>query len=170
MLGWTLTIALALVAIGVFALGVGPRFLPYRAYAIHSGSMSPALPIGAEVVLRPAQAEDLAIGDVIAFHKPGRVNDVITHRIVGIETVRGEQRFVTKGDANPVPDAWRIRVRGSGWREVAAIPYAGYVVQALRSPLARLALLALLVLWFGVAGLRRIWVDPADQADLSAER
>ena len=169
-LGWVVTLLLAVVAIGVLALGVGPRFLPYRAYAIQTGSMSPALPIGAEAILRPARADDLAVGDVIAFHKPGNLTEVITHRIVRVETVHGERRFVTKGDANSVPDAWRIRVQGSGWREVASIPYAGYVVEALRSPLPRLAVIALLVLWFGITGLRRIWATPSKRTDLSVER
>ena len=169
-LGWMLTVALALVAIGVFALGVGPRFLPYRAYAIQSGSMSPTIPIGAEVISTPVRAEDLEIGDVIAFHKPGNVHEMVTHRIVAIETVRGERRFVTKGDANAVPDSWRVRVRGSGSREVVSIPYAGYVVEALRSHVAQLILLIILVIWFGAAGFRRIWATGRDEADLSASR
>lgn len=156
-IGWLVTIVLGVLAFGVIALGVGPHFLPYRAYAIHSGSMAPALSVGSEAILRPADAADLRPGDVIAFHKPNGGEEMVTHRIVRVETVRGDRRFVTKGDANDVPDAWRVRGTGSGWRVVATMPYAGYVVQVLRAPLPRLIVLALVLFWIGSAGLRRIW-------------
>jgi hypothetical protein len=38
--------AVALAALVVLVLAVGPSCLPYRAYTIESGSMTPTLPIG----------------------------------------------------------------------------------------------------------------------------
>ena len=160
--GWLLTVGLVAIALGVFALGVGPRFLPYRAYAIQTGSMSPALPVGSEAILRPARARDLRPGDVIAFHKPSGSGELVTHRILSVERYRGERVFVTKGDANAVPDAWRVRAEGAGWRVVASVPYAGYVVESLRSPIPRLLALALVLFWIGSAAMRRIWSSGAD--------
>ncbi len=158
---WLFTASLAAVALGVFALGVGPRLLPYRAYAIHTGSMAPALPVGSEAILRPVAAIDLRPGDVIAFHKPSGGAEMVTHRIFRVETVRGERRFVTKGDANDVPDAWRVPAEGAGWRVVASVPYAGYVVQSLRTPIPRLLVIAVVLVWFGGVAIRRIWSRPA---------
>jgi signal peptidase I len=163
--GWLLTAALVVVALGVFALGVGPRFLPYRAYAIKTGSMSPALPVGSEAILRPADAGGLGRGDVIAFHKPNGGTAMVTHRIVRVERLHGRRVFVTKGDANAVPDAWRVRAEGHGWRVVASVPDAGYVVEAFRAPLWRMVALALVLASIGLGVLRRIWARPAIPRD-----
>jgi hypothetical protein len=59
-----------------------------------------------------------------------------------------------------VPDAWRVPAEGAGWRVVASVPYAGYVVESLRSPLPRLLALALVLFWIGSAAMRRIWSRP----------
>ena len=64
---------------------------------------------------------------------------------------------MTKGDANAVRDAWRVRAEGSGWRVVGSVPYGGYVVEALRSPIPRLVAFALVFFWIGSAGVRWIW-------------
>jgi signal peptidase len=153
--------AAALVTLLLVALGVGPRVLPYRSYAITSGSMTPTLPVGSEVIVRRVRGADLRVGDIVTFKRPGSANELVTHRIVRIEH-RGAQRLlVTKGDANGLADAWRVPAAGTGWRYAFELPYAGYLVEALRTPFARLAVLALLA-GLGAAGaIRRIWSTPA---------
>ena len=152
-LGWAACAAAVLAALTVLVVGVGPRVLPYRTYAITGGSMEPAIHLGAEAFVRPVKAASLHVGDIVTFHKPDDVGELVTHRIVAI---RGGT-LITKGDANDDPDAWRIRAVGTGWRYAFSVPYLGYAVQLLATAAARLAVLALAALLFAGVGLRRLW-------------
>jgi len=147
--------------LAVLALSIGPRLLPYRAYAIETGSMTPTLPVGSEVILRPTKASALEVGDIIAFRRPDNRHELVTHRIVRIEHRGGRRFFVTKGDANAVPDAWRVDGSGTGWKYAFRIPDAGYLVLGLGLPIARLALLGLIAILLAATALRRIWRTPA---------
>jgi signal peptidase I len=149
----------ALAALIVLALALGPSFLPYRAYTIESGSMTPTLPIGAEVILAKTSAAQLKPGDVITFREPSSAGEgaIITHRIVRIERRGGKRFFVTKGDANGLPDAWRVPATGEGWREVYKLPWLGYLIAALKLPLVRFALLAAAALTITFSVLRWVW-------------
>jgi signal peptidase len=124
---------LSALALAVAGLTVGPMFLPYRTTVVLTGSMAPRLPVGSLLVLRPARAETLQVGDVIAFTRPDQPGTVVTHRIVGIEPGQGGRQFVTKGDNNGVPDAWRVPASGAGWRLAVGIPRAGYIAGATHS-------------------------------------
>jgi signal peptidase I len=153
--------AAVLLALFVVALGVGPRLLPYRAYVIESGSMNPTIPVGAVAVLRPVHAAELRVGDIITFTRPDTGRGLVTHRIVRIEGPAGARVLVTKGDANPVPDAWRVPVQGAGWRYAFQVPYAGYVVAVLNLAVVRLAAFGVVALLLGAAAVRRIWSPAA---------
>lgn len=129
-------ISLALAAAGLFG---------FASYTILSGSMAPALPVGSIVLTQPVAAADVAPGDVITFQAPGRPYTV-THRVAGILGGPDGERFLTKGDANPVADAWQLPASGTYRRVVLDIPYVGLVRSALATPAGRLDLLALAVL------------------------
>jgi signal peptidase len=154
--------AVALAALFVLALALGPSFLPYRAYTIESGSMTPTLPIGSEVILAKTSAAQLKPGDVITFREPTRdgTGAIITHRIVRIERKDGKRFFVTKGDANGLADAWRVPATGEGWRYVYRLPWLGYLIAALKLPLIRLAMLATAALALALSILRWVWQTP----------
>jgi signal peptidase len=148
--------AVVVAALGVVALAIGPRFLPYRAYTIETGSMRPTLPVGTEVILTKAPASTLKVGDIITFRAPSN-GELVTHRIARIERTRGRRFFVTKGDANGVPDAWRVPATGVGWRYATKLDYVGYGIAALKLPLVRFVLLALAALATAASILRWIW-------------
>ncbi len=156
MLGSAAVVGVAVLAV---VLGVGPRFLPYRTSTVEGRSMTPTLPLGSEIVLRPVAASKLRVGDIITFHKPNQPSELVTHRIVRIERTTTGRRFVTKGDANAVPDSWRVPAVGTGWREAFEVPYVGYLVQGLREPLVRLGVAVLVVLSLTALALRRIWAS-----------
>jgi len=141
----------------VLALDVAPRVLPYRAYAILGGSMEPTIPFGSEVVLRPVRADQLRIGDIITFRKPGDSVEFVTHRIVRVERSGGRRYFLTKGDANALPDAWRVPATGTGWRYAFTVPFLGYVSAALDMLAVRLVALVLVAVLVGATVLREIW-------------
>jgi signal peptidase I len=106
---------LGCVAVAGVMLGLG-----WRAYVVHTGSMTPNIPSGDLVIDRPAGP--VHVGEVITFAKaPGQY---VTHRVATI-TNDGIQ---TKGDANPTDDFGYVTQAQVVGRVYAAIPYAGFVV------------------------------------------
>jgi signal peptidase len=90
-------IAATVLLIGVLALSVmfSLGLLPYKGYAIRTGSMKPAIPPASLVIVGPQQFKP---GDVIAFHKG---KDVVVHRLVALNS---DGTYTTKGDANETVD------------------------------------------------------------------
>jgi len=148
-----------LVATAAFVLLIGPRFLPFQTMYVRSGSMRPTLPVGSLAVYRPVDASALHAGDVIVFRRPSGhgAGELVTHRIVRVETGPHGRQFVTRGDANSAPDAWRVPARGQGWRLWFSVPAAGYAVGVLESPLGHTWLLAALAVVAGVLLLIELW-------------
>jgi len=147
-----------LLAATIAFLAVGPLVLPYKVDAVLSGSMEPTIPVGSLVLLRPVDAGQVAVGDIITFHRPDRSDQLVTHRVVGIEDVATGRAFVTQGDANPAPDPWRVPATGSGWRCVFNVPYLGYPISAAASPLGRMALIMAPIFALGLTILIPLWL------------
>ena len=159
--GWLLMFVAGLVVLGLLAVTVGPRFLPYQALIVRSGSMSPTIPTGSIVFYRKTTADKVKVGDVIAFAKPGDSTEKVTHRVVEIKTGATGRYFVTKGDANGTPDDWRVPAAGTGWVASFHVARAGYALVDLRSTFARLLLLVIPALLLGAITLYEIWQDRA---------
>ncbi|MDQ3930588.1 MAG: signal peptidase I [Chloroflexota bacterium] len=147
----------ASIAMLVLVLTVGPRFLPYQAYTVLSGSMEPTLPVGSVIIAVPARAEELRTGDIITVANPQLHGMLVTHRITGIDETPQGRAFTTKGDANQAPDSWLVPAQGSGWRYAFSVPYLGYGLAALQSELGRLLLLVIPTLLLGGLLLVEIW-------------
>ena len=97
-----------------------PRLFGFEVYDVVSGSMSPAIPQGSLVVVRPVSWREIEDGDVIAFESEG---SVVTHRVTQIREEEGQ--FITKGDANAAND-----IRGVSFLELIGrvelhIPFLG---------------------------------------------
>lgn len=147
----------ALLWLSLFALLLllaGPRVLPFKTYAVMSGSMEPTIHVGSLVVLEPANSTDLRVGDVITFDPPGYGSELVTHRIVSVEAGADGPVFQTKGDANATPDAWQIQAAGRGYRVLFSVPYLGWITGAM---LGKLVLLVVLTLVGAGSLLIRIW-------------
>ena len=71
----------------------------YRFFCVSTGSMEPAYPVGALVVVKPQPCEVLAEGDVITFRTGGAV---VTHRVISADYEK--MLFETKGDNNNAAD------------------------------------------------------------------
>lgn len=146
-----------LLVLMVMALTVGPRFFPYQAYTVLSGSMEPTLPVGSIIVAVPASAADLRVGDVITMQNPQHPGTLVTHRIFAIEYGPQGRAFKTKGDANRVPDDWIVQANGSGWRYFASVPYVGYVLAWMQGGMGRTFLLVVPTLLLGGLMMKEIW-------------
>jgi signal peptidase I len=156
-LGWAALVAAGLIVLGLLAVTVGPRFLPYQALIVRSGSMSPTIPTGSIVFYRQRDASKVKVGDVIVFAKPGQPNEKVTHRVYQIGSSPTGRYFVTKGDANAAPDDWRVPALGTGWIAAFHVPAAGYALADLQSQLGRLLLLLIPAILLGAITLWELW-------------
>jgi len=160
-LGWLVMIAAGLVVLGLLAITIGPRFLPYQALIVRSGSMSPTIPTGSIVFYTKIDASKVKVGDVIVFTKPGSTNERVTHRVFKIGQSDTGLYAITKGDANGTPDDWRVPLAGKGWIARFHVPSVGYALVYLQSTLARLLLLVIPAILLGAITLYEIWQDRA---------
>jgi len=125
--------------------------LGYRAVVLGGGSMEPDLRNGSLVISQRADPKTLAEDDVITFRHPGS-STTITHRIISAREEAGQRWFTTKGDANAMADPDEISFsEGTAYKNIFAVPYAGYVL-AIVSSRAAIALLVALPL-LGLAAL-----------------
>jgi signal peptidase len=157
-LGQLALAGLALTALGVGVVTLGPRVLPFQTLIVISGSMEPVLPVGSVAILEHVSADQLAPGDVIAFRRPDRPDVVVTHRIVALDESSAGRGFITKGDANGIEDPWLVPAQGTGLRAVGAIPLLGYLLTALASAPGRIALIVLPLAGLALSVVRRIWL------------
>ena len=121
---------------------LAPRF-DWSVDAVVSGSMEPELKVGAVVITRPVDPEEIKLGDIITFHSP--LSEKLTsHRVMAAEG-GSSFHFQTKGDANEDGEV------------CFHIPYLGYVAQFVKTPLGFLLTLCLPGLIIVVMELRNIW-------------
>lgn len=154
---------LAGAAFTVIGVAVGPRLLPYKTYFVRSASMQPTIPVGALAVYRPVDATKLKAGDVIAFARPDRRGEMVSHRIVRVDEGPEGRGLITKGDANGAPDDWRVPVAGQGWRYSFRIPFLGYGVGAMGTAQGRLVALLAFGLSLSAMAFLGIWrSSPSD--------
>jgi signal peptidase len=163
-LSWILVAAAAIVAASLLAVTIGPKFLPYQALVVRSGSMSPTIRTGSIVFYKKVNASKVKVGDIIVFDKPGQANEKVTHRVFKISNGATGRYFTTKGDANGAPDAWRVPAVGTGWVSAFHVPAVGYALAALQSTLARLLLLVIPALALGAITLYEIWRERGREA------
>jgi signal peptidase len=127
-----LALAFCLALLGSLLTVAATNALGYSNYVIYSGSMDPTVKVGSLLLARPADVEDLQVGDVITYRSPGN-HTTLTHRIVSIRQQDGELVFETKGDASLEPDPREVILRGQVSRMAFDIPYLGYVVDFAKS-------------------------------------
>jgi len=161
---WILVAAATVVALSLIAVSIGPRFLPYQALVVRSGSMSPTIPTGSIVFYTKKDAAKVKVGDVIVFNKAGAATEKVTHRVYKISEGPTGRYFTTKGDANGSPDDWQVPAVGTGWIASFHVPAVGYVLAGLQSTLARLLLLLVPALALGAITLYEIWRDRGKEA------
>lgn len=104
----------------------------YKLYAVMSGSMTPKLPVGSLVVVKPKAT--YKIGDVITFTSGASNKDKTTHRIYAITNSEGQQQYTTKGDANNAPDEKPVSRGQILGKQFIMLPYMGYVLNYIQTP------------------------------------
>jgi len=150
-------IVLGVAVLFLLFLTVGPLLLPYKALTVYSGSMEPIIHTGSVAIDVPIAAQDVKVGDIITFVRPDNQNELVTHRVIAIETGPSGRQWITRGDANSVADPWRVAAAGGGYKYVFSIPYCGFVLVWLQSPLGRLLFLVIPAAALGLLTLYELW-------------
>lgn len=155
-------LALGVAVFAALATIVAPRILGATPYTVLTASMRPAMDPGTLAIVRPVDARDIRVGDVLTYQvAPGRP-EVVTHRVVGvISRSDGAGAFRTRGDANSHHDPDPVvpaQIRG---RVIYAVPWLGHLNSAITSSTRHDALvigaggLVAYGLWQVIAGLNQ---------------
>lgn len=122
---WVLLVAVTLLALVVVVV---PLVTGAKPYTILTGSMAPQYPPGTLVVVKPVDASEINLGDVITYQLESGKPEVVTHRVVAVGTdAEGGRIFTTRGDANDGDDPEPVRpvqIVGKLWYSV---PYIGWI-------------------------------------------
>lgn len=153
--GTVLSAAVLAVAIGIaLATIVVPKLMGAAPYTVLTGSMRPTMAPGALAIVEPVETADIRIGDVITYQLVPGEPEVVTHRVVGINTASGGERtYVTQGDANTAPDTDPVIAAQIRGRVVYSVPLMGHANSALNSEARSTGL----VLGAGVLILYGVW-------------
>ena len=96
---------------------------------VESPSMEPSIRLGDLVVLRDQPASQVQVGQVVVLPVPDEGGVMYAHRLVGVREVDGKIIVNTKGDANPAPDPWELRIESTSVPLVVGqIPTPGVLV------------------------------------------
>lgn len=98
---------------------------------VPTGSMEPAFSPGGMVVTRPAELEEIKLGDPILFREP-TTGGLICHRVIEIEEIDGELFFQTKGDANEYADQDLVSPQNFIGKTIFYIPNVGKIAYLLK--------------------------------------
>jgi signal peptidase len=150
---------MATIALGTLLLGLAILLTPVsqvfgglQLLAVMSGSMEPTINVGGIVGIRPVPANELRVGDVITFANQSAPDVLVTHRIVSVENRDGQSFLTTKGDANDAVDAMAAPATRAVGRVDFSLPWLGFVMMWLSSPLAKVAILAVSIVGFALPG------------------
>lgn len=117
-------------------------FTPYQTLAVVSGSMSPTIPKGSIVIIKPQ--ENYQPGDVVTFRSSTEPVIRFTHRIVDIDE---NGLAETRGDANPSSDPERSSLTRAEGKVVLHVPVIGYPVMALDHTWVKAVVFGFLLFW-----------------------
>lgn len=113
----------------------GGRLIGLRPYVVLSGSMEPAYHVGSLICVKSMDCKELEIGDPVTY-TIGK-DMVVTHRIIDIlaaEEDSDQLQFITKGDANEIPDGAAVSSKHVIGSPIFTIPYLGYVLHYIQNP------------------------------------
>jgi signal peptidase len=129
------SLLIALIVVVLFGVVLG-RIVPMTGRTtliVGGGSMAPAIPLGAAVIVDPVAQHDIAVGDVVSL-RSGPVKAVFTHRVTRVVSATDGVWVETKGDANPSIDPSLTPATSVIGRVSVTIPYAGFLVALLSIP------------------------------------
>lgn len=147
---WIIFILLILIL-----LLVASPLLPTKKYVsthvVSTGSMEPTIKAGS-VVLSSLEIEEINRGDIIVFTSPENEEITIVHRVMDIEN----NEYFTKGDNNENDDDWTVFKDNIKGKVFLTIPYLGYAIEWMKTPLGFITILVLPALLLIISFIKRI--------------
>ena len=130
MRGWTIVSVLC-----VLMVWTSTGLLGFYPTIPLSGSMRPTIDIGDIAIVISADPSKIQVGDIIQYWQEG---EMTLHRVVDIQQKEDTKFFMTKGDANPIPDSDPVhpsQIRGKltliipklGWAPIAVKTFIGKI-------------------------------------------
>jgi signal peptidase len=128
---WAVNIILGLLLCFVLLAVLIPSVFSGSLAIVRSSSMEPAMRAGALAVMLPIDAEDVKVGDIIAFDPPWDSDPdvVVSHRVIAVHR-DGQLLFDTKGDATEDSDPYYVPAQSVHGKVVFSIPYLGYAASS----------------------------------------
>lgn len=105
-----------------------PLLFNFKSFIVLTGSMQPLIPAGSIVYTQ--KVSNYNIGDIISYEKAGVI---ITHRIFDIKREGGKIVYLTKGDANNIPDSDAITSDKIIGKAQFHFPYVGKLLISIRT-------------------------------------
>ena len=137
-----ITLVALIIGVNVYAVNANrlagnavPMPFGVGAAVVLSGSMEPELSVGDLLII--TRSDNYSVNDVVVYQDGGMA---ITHRIVSIT----DEGVTTRGDANNTDDA-PIKLEQIKGKVVFAIPFIGYIVNATKTPIGVLCIIALAI-------------------------
>lgn len=107
---------------------VTTSFFGWQFDVVPTKSMEPAFNAGGMVVARPAESQDIKIGDPILFKQTlAEEEALICHRVINIKQIHDQLFFQTKGDANKYPDPYLVPSQNMLGKVILYVPQVGNI-------------------------------------------
>lgn len=156
-LGFLLLCNLTIIIKGTINPEKPPSVLGITPMVVLSGSMSGTqaghIETGDLIFVGDVSADELEVGDVIAYMSGG---SAVTHRITAIQTdEEGARQFTTKGDANNAEDTAPVTETQLVGRYLGRLPKVGDFALFLQQPLGMLLFIGVPLLAFVIYDLLR---------------
>lgn len=122
---YNLVVVLVMVLAGLIALSTFDTPIKFRLFAVLSGSMEPAIPMGSLVVVLPQTGYQ--VDDVITVKGEKNPKETVTHRIIEVQKGSSgrETQYKLQGDANEEADLEMIPLSRVIGKVRMHIPYVG---------------------------------------------
>jgi signal peptidase len=119
MKGW-----LAISVFLVLAVWTSTGLFGFYPTIIASGSMTPTMDVGDIAITVSTDPYKIQVGDIIQYWQGQEMN---MHRVVEIRQTESGEQFITKGDANNVPDSDPVSADQIRGKLIFSIPKLGWV-------------------------------------------
>lgn len=143
---WRIVTGLLLIATAVASLTAMVTVMTqHLGFApVLSPSMEPTFHPGDLVITKPEPVSAIKIGQVVALPVPSAPSQRYVHRIISVTMKDGRPLVRTKGDANPTPEPFTLRINSPTVPLVVAkVPYLGRLSVLLQHSVLRLTVTAI---------------------------
>lgn len=135
------------------------RIFGYTPMPVLSESMRGSFDKGDLIIVKQVDPANLKKGDIIAYWTViDNKKAVNTHRVFDVKAENGTYQFMTKGDANKLPDNYVVSSGDIVGKYVALVPVLGNVLTLLSSSIGFLLIIVLPLLAFFVYQLYKLIV------------